>query len=263
MSPLPDDLQGLLNAERERDALGDDALDATWLALRANVTKIESGEGTGEPPSPRGTEATPPGRTSPQPLASPAWALKAAAVAASALMFGAGVLVGRATVDRAPVAAPPPPATVALAPPVTATASASAESLPPASAASSITEPLSPRATGPLGASHAERPTAATTTATGAASAYPSAAPPHWPTSALSSKARTALLRGRAGDALTLARKHEATFPRGGLAEDRDFLIVSALHELGQADAARAKAAAFVARYPKSALRNAAEAMGK
>jgi hypothetical protein len=75
---------------------------------------------------------------------------------------------------------------------------------------------------------------------------------------ALLEGARTALLRSRPSDALSLAEKHAALFPVGELAEDRDFLVASALRDLGRSDEARASARAFLSRYPTSALRESA-----
>jgi uncharacterized membrane protein len=64
--------------------------------------------------------------------------------------------------------------------------------------------------------------------------------------------ARTALARGRAADALNALDQHRRRFTAGQLAEEREALSILALVKLGDADHARARAARFRARYPRS-----------
>ncbi|AGP35604.1 hypothetical protein [Sorangium cellulosum] len=66
-------------------------------------------------------------------------------------------------------------------------------------------------------------------------------------------QSRAALAQDPAAALAALAR-HEADFPRGRLAEEREFIAIRALMRLGRADEARARAAAFVARYPSSSF---------
>ncbi|WP_438000781.1 hypothetical protein WMF26_14155 [Sorangium sp. So ce185] len=66
-------------------------------------------------------------------------------------------------------------------------------------------------------------------------------------------KSRAALAQDPAAALAALAR-HEADFPKGRLAEEREFIAIRALMRLGRADEARARAAAFVARYPSSSF---------
>lgn len=54
--------------------------------------------------------------------------------------------------------------------------------------------------------------------------------------------------------ALAALERHQAEFPKGRLAEEREFIAIRALMRLGRADEARARAAAFFARYPSSSF---------
>ncbi|WP_437592534.1 hypothetical protein [Sorangium sp. So ce1000] len=54
--------------------------------------------------------------------------------------------------------------------------------------------------------------------------------------------------------ALAALDRHQAEFPKGRLAEEREFIAIRALVRLGRADEARARAAAFFARYPSSSF---------
>lgn len=64
--------------------------------------------------------------------------------------------------------------------------------------------------------------------------------------------ARTALSRGKADAALAALRRHQRSFPRGELAEERDSLLVSVLVALHEVEQARASAARFHREYPHS-----------
>jgi hypothetical protein len=66
--------------------------------------------------------------------------------------------------------------------------------------------------------------------------------------------ARTALVRGQYSAALEELTRHEAQFPSGTLAEDREALAVQALVGLGHAEEARSRAARFHASYPRSMM---------
>ncbi|WP_437970184.1 hypothetical protein WMF04_13155 [Sorangium sp. So ce260] len=56
------------------------------------------------------------------------------------------------------------------------------------------------------------------------------------------------------GAALAALDRHQTDFPKGRLAEEREFIAIRALMRLGRADEARARAAAFFARYPSSSF---------
>lgn len=69
---------------------------------------------------------------------------------------------------------------------------------------------------------------------------------------ALLEMGRSALARGQSADAVAAARKHERTFPRGKLTEEREVLMVQALAASGARDEAKARAARFAQSYPSS-----------
>lgn len=72
--------------------------------------------------------------------------------------------------------------------------------------------------------------------------------------SLLIARAQSALARGRSAAALEALAEHEARFPDGQFAEEREALAVRALVAGGDLEAARARAAAFEAAYPRSPL---------
>jgi hypothetical protein len=71
--------------------------------------------------------------------------------------------------------------------------------------------------------------------------------------------ARTKLATEDPGAALDLLREHERRFPRGGLSEEREALAVQALAQVGQYDAARARAKQLRNRWPHSVFLSAVE----
>lgn len=71
---------------------------------------------------------------------------------------------------------------------------------------------------------------------------------------ALLEPARSSIARGSYATALTAIAKHQHEYPSGQLAEEREALRVRALWGLGQEPAARAAAASFRKRYPRSVL---------
>lgn len=78
---------------------------------------------------------------------------------------------------------------------------------------------------------------------------------------ALVDRARAALARGDAAACLEAVRSHEARFPNGRLAEEREVLAVRALARAGQTDEARARADRFRKRYPNSVFAGAIESI--
>jgi len=78
---------------------------------------------------------------------------------------------------------------------------------------------------------------------------------------ALLERARSALLRSHPADALAALRQHEQTFPDGKLIEEREALRVLALAANGALGRAQEHARRFRARYPKSLLLPAVEAV--
>jgi hypothetical protein len=59
-------------------------------------------------------------------------------------------------------------------------------------------------------------------------------------------------VRGAPDDALASLEQHRTRFPHGDLEEEREALAIKALAKAGQPGAARARAAAFRARFPQS-----------
>lgn len=76
---------------------------------------------------------------------------------------------------------------------------------------------------------------------------------------ALVDTARTALARGRSGDALSATEEHARRFPRAQLAEEREALAVQALALAGDRAGALARAARFRRAYPNSIFRSAVD----
>src|SRR5262249_1082268 len=76
---------------------------------------------------------------------------------------------------------------------------------------------------------------------------------------ALLDVARSALASGEPARALEAALRHERTYPNGLLVEEREALAVKALVALGRNDAARARGARFVKRFPNGLMRPAVE----
>jgi len=65
-------------------------------------------------------------------------------------------------------------------------------------------------------------------------------------------EARAAARSGAAQRALALLRELDARFPRGALLQEREVLRIQALEQAGSTDQARARARAFLHRYPES-----------
>jgi hypothetical protein len=74
-------------------------------------------------------------------------------------------------------------------------------------------------------------------------------------------RARSALLRGDAEEALATLSRHERDHPQGQLAEERSVLRIQALLRSGRRDEAEAKRAQFKEQYPKSLLLPVVDAM--
>jgi hypothetical protein len=72
-------------------------------------------------------------------------------------------------------------------------------------------------------------------------------------------KARTLLSEGHAAATLSLLRAHQWRYPRSALEQERQALYIKALVAADRMAEARTRAAAFVRRFPKSALRGSVE----
>lgn len=67
-------------------------------------------------------------------------------------------------------------------------------------------------------------------------------------------EAKVALRQKDAQEALRILNEHEKDFPRSSFAEERAFLEMTALCDLGKKDRARKQAERFLKKHPKSAL---------
>jgi outer membrane protein assembly factor BamD (BamD/ComL family) len=67
-------------------------------------------------------------------------------------------------------------------------------------------------------------------------------------------RARRALSRHDAGQALAALERHRRRWPRGELLQEREVLAIQALSLAGSRDEARRRADAFLARFPTSTL---------
>jgi hypothetical protein len=161
------------------------------------------------------------------------------------LTFAAGVVVGRSFAAKSP-----PPVTASSAIVAVETPSAEPHGVEPAPLADVSHDAAV--ATYPLAARERDRPldaaaTSQSTTKQGISSSLDDER-------AIIDGARAALFRGRPTDALIMTEQHENLFPHGALSEDRDFLRVNALRDLGRTDEARSRTRVFLATYPHSAF---------
>jgi hypothetical protein len=257
---LPSELSELLRAGRERLGSGDEVAE---LARRLSaVLGPAAGLTGGGQPGAHGAEAKPRASDGAAPSLPPASSVAGGPPALGALSrtwalggFGAALTSGIAAFvllrgPSAPVDAPPR----ALAP------SGLPETAPPA--------PAEPASAAPPAASSAA-PSAPPDgdvepgSGAGADRAAPARAAPRPPSRAaaprqaraggvsettLLEQARAAL-QSRPADALELARRHQARFPHGVLAQEREVIAIEALERLGQKAAANARAAEFERRY--------------
>lgn len=248
----PDGFDALFERARH-DAFSPEQAERLWQSL---ASAGPSGDGGAE-----GTSGAPSGGR---------WASGALAKMGATLVVGGGlvaaVLLTRAPGPRTPVLATGGPATIAqgldapraeTVPPVVswedlprvreaplAAARRRSEASAPSQPASPESATLQPPAVEP-------EPAAAAGTfesETSAASPAPAAAPTE---GALLLRARRALALDPAS-ALALTEEDATRYPAGALAPEREVLAIEALSGLGRASDARARFAAFRARYPQS-----------
>jgi hypothetical protein len=222
LDPPDDDLAPLLDAERRRPSPAPD--------VRARVHgRVAASIGPGGGGSPRGGQG---------PAAPPGAGLGALAkpILLGAALGGlvSGVLLTRPEPAPALRAAAATASGIAVAPPIQAPPRASAEPALP--------EP--PAAPGP-----APAPSASATRGDESLADE----------RRVLEEALRALAEGRSGAALEAVGRHERDFPRGRLAEEREGLRIRALARAGRLDEARARAARFRERFPRSILLPAIE----
>lgn len=210
--------------------------------------------------------APPPGGGAPAPGAAPGAPIAAGASVAPSAVIGAvlaiGVLGGawwQGSARDAPPPAPREPAAAIAAPRATTSPIATAIAAPPeAVTAAPATEPAP--ATASPAASPAPPPRDPPSAAANAGSPSPSASATAETEVELLRRARESLGSNPAG-ALAAAEEHRARFAGGVLAQEREVIAISALIALGRRADARARAARFVASYPRSVHRANVESM--
>ncbi|MDB4939135.1 MAG: hypothetical protein JWP87_6107 [Labilithrix sp.] len=238
LEPLPPDLGALFADERE--AYADDA------AARARVMRrLEAAIAFGAVGAVAGGVAV---------AAKTGFFASLAAHAAKhaklwiALAFACGIVVGE---THARLATQPPP--------------------PPVAASSSHATRVEPPPLPPLTPASNEVP-AVSVSSLPASPRAPAAAPPVTSAAkatssdlaaeqALIDTARSALARGRAGDALSAADDHARKYPRGRLAEERETMAIQALLLAGRRSDAEARGQRFHRTYPGSLYGNAVDAL--
>jgi hypothetical protein len=225
LPPLPADVLDWIEAERQRPALPEDFSSRVLDRVR----------GTVQGPAPK----LPDGIQSPGPLGAASKFLVVFAVGAVA---GAAV---HARLSQAPEPSPisaevPPPSAPALAPPVAEVSERPVER----SQGVRVRQPPSPPAT----------------------TAVPAPQPAAGDLARerlFLERARMAIARNDLRAALDALDAHAAEFALGALVEEREALAVRVLIGLGEHAAAETRAAAFVERFPHSALRPVVEQLSR
>ena len=217
---------------------------------------LEGGGPTPEAPSP-----PPPG---PSAIGASSALAKWITIGAVAIGAGAtGFVAGRATSPEPPPAErrQPTPATASSTPTSDRTASAAPPTLPSASApAPANTLALSPEVTG--------RAANVAASSVGSAAASASAAGSNGVDAfdreqSLLERARAALVRHDGQAAARALDDCESQFPSSRHAEERDYLRIQVLRELGNDEQVRVHARAFLEKHPKSLLRGRVEPLAR
>jgi hypothetical protein len=236
VKPLADDLQDLLDAERDIDVPAPAQRERMFAKLEPLI--IPAAIGTGALAATASASATAEAAASAGASAVIGGALRAKLIASVMTAAVVGGAVGAA--GHAYFAAPPPPpaapaAPVNLAPipppsptPVEPAPSAAPEPAPPPASAAAPTSsaPRSEERARSAGSLRAER--------------------------LLIETASSALMRGDHASAVAALRQHARTFPRGDLAEEREVLLVKALAASGDDAAAKRRAKDFKSKFPGS-----------
>ncbi len=234
MKPLPDDLETLLDAERDIDAPAPAQRQRMFARLEPLILPAAIGTGA----LAASASATADAAASAGASAAIGGALRAKLVAAVVSAAMVGGAVGAA--GHAYFAAPPPPAPVAPAvsgPELAPAPKAPVEPAPSASQAEPPT-PAPSAAPVPSGASRGEE------RARGAGSLRAERL--------LIETASAALMRGDNASAIAALRQHARSFPKGDLAEEREVLLVKALAASGDGAAAERRAKDFKKKFPGS-----------
>ncbi|MBS2019703.1 MAG: hypothetical protein JST00_42970 [Deltaproteobacteria bacterium] len=265
LEPLDDDLRLLLEREREAYPSGEASAHAAEAALRRFEVTVAFAALTGATALATAAAAGGAGAAAGAGASAAAAAAARAALVkkiavASVIAFAAGFGAGEVHRAIAPVTiatAPPAPSTARVEPPSTAPSTAGTTTpTPSALAPSSLPDAPLPTPSAPIAQASA-------TSSIPSPSASSAASSPSdlGREQALIDTARAALARGNGQGALAAAREHEARFPRGRLAEDRELVIIQALESSGQHAAAVERAERFRKAYPASLYLPAVEAI--
>jgi hypothetical protein len=232
---LPPDVKSLVDAERNRFAIPDDA--RVRLASKLALAVPAFGHGAGGSAPPGGSVAS--GASG----ASGASTLLGSAGAKLLVVLSvvsAGAVGMQLRSARSAVTSAPPSRTLIVAPVVQ-----HAPVPPAASAESALPPPVNVPTPSPPSTVHA-----AVAVPTHAEVSSPELAEERL----LLDAARASIVRGAAEEALPLLASHAARFPSGALSEERLALQIRALSRLGRADEARGLLATLASRYPHSFL---------
>jgi hypothetical protein len=262
---LPSELSELLRAGRE--PLGG-ASEVAELARRLSAVLGPAAglTGGGQPAAPEAAASSPAtGGAAPSLRAPSAPAAGGAAALGAATRtwvlggIGAAVTIGVAAFvllrgPSGPVGTPPPSGALAPSGFAEAAPTAPAEpagATPPAASSAAPPAPPDDDAERGTGAAADPAPRAAAPRSSARAAAARRARADGARETALLEQARAAL-QSRPAEALALTRRHQARFPRGALAQEREVIAIEALERLGRKAAASARAAEFERRYRDS-----------
>ncbi len=222
--PLPDDLRGLLPAERARPPI-DDALRARMLGRLTATAAVGAAAGTAAAAS-----------------AAKGLSTKTWLVAITAFAFGSAVGAGATALLRAPE----PPRIVERRVEVPVPVAAAPTQTPPAVDVPEELEELAvvpgvgPSVTAP--SVKAAKPVVSSSAAAGSDAAELLAI----------DTMRSALARGDTGAALAAVADHEKRFPSGAFVQERETIAIQALARAGRTAEAKARAERFEKRHPHS-----------
>jgi len=279
MPPWTDDLDDLLEAERDLAPVGDGAVARMAARLGAALPPgamvpggaMPGGDGSSggapEGGGAVGDGASAGGAAGLAHSAPPAGSALLASSSATGAVWAANAKLGVAIVafavgaafgaggHAALVGGPAPSSVASTVPPEVATSAPPAPqpAVVPAAAATSSESVDAPSA--PRSSALPPSPRPATSVEVAASAAPPEAGRVDEALRserALLERAGVALAKGDANGALEALEAHRARFPKGNLAEERDALVVKALSARGDAAAAQAAAAKFRADHPDS-----------
>jgi hypothetical protein len=259
---LPSELSELLRAGRRQPLGGAGEVAELARRLSAVLGPAAGLTGGGQPAapeaaaSPRATGGAAPSLHAPAPAAGGAAALGAASRTWILGGIGAAVTIGVTAFvllrgPSGPVGAPAPSGTLTPSGPAEAAPAPAEPVNAPPPAASSAAPPAQADDVEPGSGATADRARPAPAPRPSARAAARQARADAARETALLEQARAAL-QSRPAEALALTRRHQARFPQGALAQEREVIAIEALERLGRKAAANARAAEFERRYRDS-----------